>query len=140
MSPKPLNSALLHILMCQLALDMLKTSANAFTTAVKSQARVSSSVDKSVNGTSSPATAVEPGIAVRMGPVDDMEVDSKPKTNGDINGKRKGRASRPSYNEASGSESDDVPLVSRLYFAAQTEHNTDQRHRTRRGRHRPPRR
>jgi DNA topoisomerase-1 len=54
---------------------------------------------------------VEPGISIRMGPVDDMDVD----TNGNANGKRKSRGSIPtgkSYKEQSSSEDDDdKPLV-----------------------------
>lgn len=59
---------------------------------------------------------VEPGISIRMGPVDDMEVDA-PATNGNVNGKRKGRNSIPngkSYKDASSSEDDDKPLVLRI--------------------------
>ncbi len=54
---------------------------------------------------------VEPGISIRMGPVDDMDVDAP---NGTANGKRKSRGSIPttSYKEQSGSEDDDdKPLV-----------------------------
>lgn len=54
---------------------------------------------------------VEPGISIRMGPVDDMDVDAP---NGNANGKRKSRGSIPtaSYKERSGSEDDDdKPLV-----------------------------
>jgi DNA topoisomerase-1 len=50
---------------------------------------------------------VEPGISIRMGPVDDMDV-------GMVNGKRKSRGSiaTTSYKERSGSEDeDDKPLV-----------------------------
>jgi DNA topoisomerase-1 len=55
---------------------------------------------------------VEPGISIRMGPVDDndkMDVDA-PETNG----KRKSRSSvtnGKSYKDASSSEDDDKPLV-----------------------------
>jgi DNA topoisomerase-1 len=54
---------------------------------------------------------VEPGISIRMGPVDDMDVDAP---NGNANGKRKSRGSIPtgkSYKEQSSSEEDDKPLV-----------------------------
>jgi len=56
---------------------------------------------------------VEPGISIRMGPVDDMDVDAP---NGAANGKRKSRGSIPTanYKEQSGSEDeDDKPLVGR---------------------------
>lgn len=57
---------------------------------------------------------VEPAISLAMGPVQDMDIDEKPTTNGaTTNGKRK--ASLPngkSYKDDSGSEDDDdVPLV-----------------------------
>jgi len=54
---------------------------------------------------------VEPGISIRMGPVDNMDVDGP---NGTANGKRKSRGSIPnvSYKDHSGSEDeDDKPLV-----------------------------
>lgn len=55
---------------------------------------------------------VEPGISIRMGPVDKMDVDAP---NGNANGKRKSRGSIPtgkSYKEQSSSEDDDdKPLV-----------------------------
>jgi DNA topoisomerase-1 len=62
---------------------------------------------------------VEPGISIRMGPVDaedKMDVDA-PETNGNSNGKRKARSSitnGKSYKDASSSEEDDKPLVSRF--------------------------
>jgi DNA topoisomerase-1 len=54
---------------------------------------------------------VEPGISIRMGPVDNMDVDA-PETNG--SGKRKSRTSitnGKSYKENSSSEEDEKPLV-----------------------------
>jgi DNA topoisomerase-1 len=62
---------------------------------------------------------VEPGISIRMGPVendDKMDVDA-PETNGNANGKRKSRSSvtnSKSYKDASSSEDDDKPLVCHL--------------------------
>ncbi|KAF3001978.1 DNA topoisomerase 1 [Curvularia kusanoi] len=55
---------------------------------------------------------VEPGISIRMGPVDDMDVDA---SNGTANGKRKSRGSIPttSYKERSGSEDDDDKPLSK---------------------------
>jgi DNA topoisomerase-1 len=56
---------------------------------------------------------VEPGISIRMGPVDAMDVDA-PATNGNANGKRKARGSLnngKTYKDASSSEEDDKPLV-----------------------------
>lgn len=60
---------------------------------------------------------VEPGISIRMGPVDDRDVDA-PATNGNANGKRKARNSvtnGKSYKDASGSEHD-KPLVGDLAY------------------------
>lgn len=52
---------------------------------------------------------LNPGVSVRMGPVDEMEVDP-PVTNG--NGtKRKSSMNGKSYKDATESEDDDVPLV-----------------------------
>ncbi|KAJ4343014.1 DNA topoisomerase 1 [Didymella glomerata] len=62
---------------------------------------------------------VEPGISIRMGPVDDMDVDAP---NGAANGKRKSRGSIPTanYKEQSGSEDeDDKPLSKRRRTSAQ---------------------
>lgn len=54
---------------------------------------------------------VQPGISIRSGPVDEMDVDP-PHTNGQTNGKRKARASNgQSYKEHSSSDDDDQPLV-----------------------------
>ncbi|KAF1360465.1 hypothetical protein EJ07DRAFT_154914 [Lizonia empirigonia] len=55
---------------------------------------------------------VEPGISIRMGPVDDMDMDAP---NGNANGKRKSRGSIPtaSYKERSGSEDDDDKPLSK---------------------------
>ncbi len=62
---------------------------------------------------------VHPGISIRMGPVDDMDID-EPITNGNANAKRKARASVPntkSYKDASSSEDDDKPLVGELLIS-----------------------
>lgn len=70
------------------------------------------------SGTSTPSRPLNPGLSVRMGPVDEMDMDSPaPKTNGTngmTNGKRKARISvghSKSYKESSSSEEDDKPLV-----------------------------
>ena len=61
---------------------------------------------------------VEPGISIRMGPIDDSKMDvDAPETNGNANGKRKARTSvgnSKSYKDASSSEDDDKPLVGSL--------------------------
>jgi DNA topoisomerase-1 len=67
---------------------------------------------------------VEPGISIRMGPVDaedKMDVDAS-ETNGNSNGKRKARSNSTNgklYKDASSSEEDDKPLVrlSRIHYA-----------------------
>lgn len=51
---------------------------------------------------------VDPGVSVRMGPVEDSKTGA-PTTNG-VNGKRKSTNGRKSYKEESDSD-DDVPLV-----------------------------
>lgn len=56
--------------------------------------------------------AVEPGISLANGPVEDMDID-KPTTNGTTSTKRKSLANGKSYKEESGSEDDDVPLQKR---------------------------
>lgn len=58
---------------------------------------------------------VEPGISIRMGPVDNdkMDIDA-PETNGNAGAKRKSRGSIPngkSYKDASSSEEGAKPLV-----------------------------
>jgi len=53
---------------------------------------------------------VQPGISIRMGPVQVMDID-KPQANGHANGKRKSRGSAgQSYKDMSSSD-DDAPLV-----------------------------
>ena len=79
---------------------------------VKSQARISAA-DKAMDQKSTPNGHANPGVSIRNGPVDDMDVNS-PQVNGNLNGKRKTRASLTNgktYKEASSSEDDDKPLV-----------------------------
>ena len=57
-----------------------------------------------------PVKHTAPGISIRNGPVEDMDVDAQP----EVNGKRKARASLSngvSYREASDDEDDEKPLV-----------------------------
>ena len=80
---------------------------------VKSNERISKAVDKALDAQIPSNGPVNPGISIRMGPVDDMEVD-EPVTNGNANAKRKARTSIPnakSYKDASSSEDDGKPLV-----------------------------
>ena len=62
---------------------------------------------------------VQPGISLRNGPVEEMDVDEPPtkgiQSNGAANGKRKGRqtlSNGKGYKEATSDEEDDKPLVS----------------------------
>lgn len=92
-------------------LQLLSTMANDPNLAVKSDDRVSKQVDRAMDKQTPSNGHVEPGLSIRMGPVDDMEVDA-PATNGNANGKRKARSSLTNtYKEASSSEEDDKPLV-----------------------------
>jgi DNA topoisomerase-1 len=76
--------------------------------------RISKDEDKAMDKQVPSNGHVEPGISIRMGPVDDkMDVD-EPATNGNANAKRKARSSitnGKSYKDASSSEDDDKPLV-----------------------------
>jgi DNA topoisomerase-1 len=81
--------------------------------AVKSKERISKNEDRAMDKEVPSNGHVEPGISIRMGPVDDMDVDA-PATNGNANGKRKARTSMTkgkTYKDASSSEDDDKPLV-----------------------------
>jgi hypothetical protein len=83
------------------------------TCAAISDERISKAEDKAMDKQLPSNGHVEPGISIRMGPVDPMEVD-EPATNGGANGKRKARSSitnGKSYKDASSSEEDDKPLV-----------------------------
>jgi hypothetical protein len=73
----------------------------------KSNERISPEDVKKMDAEVPHTDHVEPGISIRMGPVDaedKMDVDA-PETNGNTNGKRK------SYKDVSSSEEDDKPLV-----------------------------
>ena len=83
--------------------------------------RITQAEDKAMDKEVPSNGHVEPGISIRMGPVDDMDVDA-PATNGNANAKRKARSSitnGKSYKDASSSDEDDKPLV-RLPFTSQT--------------------
>lgn len=78
-----------------------------------SSERISKTEDQALDKQVPSNGHVEPGISIRMGPVDNMDVDA-PATNGAANGKRKARNSIPngkSYKDASSSDEDDKPLV-----------------------------
>ncbi|KAH6637951.1 DNA topoisomerase 1 [Boeremia exigua] len=83
----------------------------ANTGAVSSET-IPKSVDKAMDKQLPANGHVEPGISIRMGPVDAMDVDAP---NGTANGKRKSRGSIPtaSYKDRSGSEDDDDKPLSK---------------------------
>lgn len=74
------------------------------------------SLDRAMDKANPVAASAAPGISIRNGPVDEMDVD-EPRTNGNA-GKRKARSGLPngrSYNEASEEEEEDgeePPIVS----------------------------
>lgn len=81
---------------------------------VKSNDRIPKTIDRAMDKENPSNGHVEPGVSIRMGPVEAMDVD-QPVTNGNINGKRKSRGSLTngkSYRDASSSdEEDEKPLV-----------------------------
>ncbi|KAF2650173.1 hypothetical protein K491DRAFT_697506 [Lophiostoma macrostomum CBS 122681] len=82
---------------------------------VKSQDRIPKAVDRAMDRINPSNGTVEPGISIRMGPVEEMDID-QPVTNGNANGKRKSRGSLTNgrtYKEASSSDDDDKPLSKR---------------------------
>ncbi|KAF2132506.1 hypothetical protein P153DRAFT_354015 [Dothidotthia symphoricarpi CBS 119687] len=84
-------------------------------TGAVSQDRIPKALDKAMDKQAPSNGHVEPGISIRMGPVDKMDVD-EPATNGNTNGKRKARVSTTNgktYKDASNSEDDDKPLSKR---------------------------
>ncbi|ORX99896.1 eukaryotic DNA topoisomerase I [Clohesyomyces aquaticus] len=89
---------------------------------VKSADRISKKTDQAMDKQIPSNGHVEPGISIRMGPVEDMDVDA-PHTNGNVNGKRKSRGSIPNgktYKDASSSDEDDKPLSKRRRTSQQT--------------------
>jgi DNA topoisomerase-1 len=95
--------------------------ANHSSPAPKSSEQITKEEDRKMDAEVPSNGHVEPGISIRMGPVEDddkMDVDA-PETNGNANGKRKSRSSvanSKSYKDASSSEDDDKPLVCRPTF------------------------
>ncbi|KAL5410313.1 hypothetical protein PMIN03_005492 [Paraphaeosphaeria minitans] len=80
----------------------------------KSEDRIPKDVDRKLDKEFPSNGHVEPGVSVRMGPIEPMDVDPAA-TNGTVNGKRKARNSitnGKSYKEAS-SDEDDKPLNKR---------------------------
>ena len=73
---------------------------------------ISKSVDSAMDEAIPSRKGVAPGISIRNGPVEEMDID-EPEVNGNPAGKRKSRQSLTngkSYNEMS-SDEDDEPLV-----------------------------
>ena len=86
---------------------------NHTSSTVKSKDRISKDVDRAMDKEIPSNGHVEPGISIRNGPVDAMDVD-EPATNGNANSKRKARSSITNgkiYKDQSSSEDDDKPLV-----------------------------
>jgi len=86
------------------------------TPAAKSAANISKKVDKALDKAHPSTSSVQPGISIRNGPVEEMEID-EPHVNGTANGKRKSRGSigtKTTYKEESSSDTDDLPLVYHL--------------------------
>ncbi|KAL5412448.1 hypothetical protein PMIN04_009859 [Paraphaeosphaeria minitans] len=84
------------------------------TNGAKSEDRIPKDVDRKLDKEFPSNGHVEPGVSVRMGPIEPMDVDPAA-TNGTVNGKRKARNSitnGKSYKEAS-SDEDDKPLNKR---------------------------
>ncbi|KAI4251727.1 MAG: hypothetical protein L6R42_008266 [Xanthoria sp. 1 TBL-2021] len=76
----------------------------------KSADTIPKSLDKAMDAANKPTKHAAPGISIRNGPVEDMDVDQQP----GINGKRKGRANMSngvSYKDASDDSEEDEPLV-----------------------------
>lgn len=75
---------------------------------------IPASLDKAMDKANPPVANGAPGISIRNGPMDEMEIDG-PEMKGHISNKRKARASTgngKSYKEASEEEEEDnVPLV-----------------------------
>ncbi|KAF2118394.1 hypothetical protein BDV96DRAFT_643641 [Lophiotrema nucula] len=97
--------------------------ANRTRRTVKSQDRIPKAVDRAMDKQLPSNGHIEPGISVRMGPVEKLDGDA-PLTNGNNNGKRKSRGSFPNgktYKDNSTSgEEDDIPLSKRRRTSQQT--------------------
>ena len=87
---------------------------------VKSSSTISKKDDKAAsNGVSTANGNVNPGISLRNGPVDEMDVDdAPPHTNGATNGKRKSRGSMQKSYKEEDSDEDDVPLTKKRKTAS----------------------
>ena len=89
---------------------------------MKSEAKIPKSLDKAMDKSLPSGKHVQPGISIRNGPIDEMDID-KPATkelkkNGLVAGKRKGRQSMgngQTCKEMSSDEDDSKPLVRSLW-------------------------
>ena len=79
--------------------------------------KIPKSLDKAMDKANPSTNHVDPGMSVRFGPVEKMDVDDPiengAKTNGNVNGKRKSRQSMSngkSYKDAS-SDDEEEPIV-----------------------------
>lgn len=92
--------------------------------APKSKNIIPESVDKSMDKANPPVANGAPGISIRNGPVDVMDVD-EPKTNGHASAKRKSRGSLgngKTYKEASDEdEGDKEPMVCEMSLISGTD-------------------
>ncbi|KAL8721576.1 MAG: hypothetical protein Q9225_001784 [Loekoesia sp. 1 TL-2023] len=87
-------------------------SVNQNGTTHKSKNIIPKSLDKAMDAANKPVKHAAPGISIRNGPVEDMDVDGEP----EVNGKRKARASISngvSYKDASDDDEDEKPLSKR---------------------------
>ena len=80
----------------------------------KSESIIPKSLDKAMDKANPPAIHGAPGISIRNGPADEMDID-EPTMNGNANGKRKARGSTgnvKSYKEASEEDDEEeIPQV-----------------------------
>ena len=81
---------------------------------MRSKETIPKSVDKALDKSNPSGNHVQPGISIRNGPIDEMDIDEEtPKTNG-VTGKRKSRSSignKKSYKEVTSDSDEDRPLV-----------------------------
>ncbi|KAF2013319.1 hypothetical protein BU24DRAFT_424331 [Aaosphaeria arxii CBS 175.79] len=95
---------------------------------VKSDVRIPKTVDRAMDRANPSNGDMDPGVSIRMGPVEDMDVDP-PATNGIANGKRKSRGSLTNgktYKDASSSDEDDKPMSKRRRTSQQTRQMKDE--------------
>ena len=81
---------------------------------MKSKETIPKSLDKALDRSNPSGNHAQPGISIRNGPMQEMDIDEEvPKTNG-VAGKRKSRSSignQKSYKEETSDTDEDKPLV-----------------------------